>query len=338
MTSDANAVGKRRRVWPWVLVAVAFVILLIAATVALVLVAGGGGGGPVGGGKWNEGYVSGEGSNKIAVLPVSGQISGASSGTPLSGQGATPEALKSRLRQAEEDSAVKAVILEVNSPGGGIVASDIMHDEITEFKEKTDKPVVVSMQSMAASGGYYISAPADSIVAHPSTTTGSIGVISFFPDVSGALDKLGIEPQVIKSGEFKDIGSPTEELSEKEREILKQQVEQAYDQFVQVIVDGRGISGERVRQIGDGRTYTGEQAKEINLVDELGDLDTAASNARELAEIDRARVVRYEMPPGFLESLQARIDPPEPRALKLLREAGLDPTVSGPQYLYRPGL
>lgn len=335
MTSEA---GRGRRVWPWVLVAAAFVILLIAGTVALVLVAGGGGGGSVGGGEWNEGYVSGEGNNKIAVLPVSGQISGASPGTPLSGQGTTPQALKSQLRQAEEDSSVEAVILEVNSPGGGVVASDIMHDEVVEFKEETDKPVVVSMQSTAASGGYYISAPADSIVAHPSTTTGSIGVISFVPDVSEALDKLGVEPQVIKSGEFKGIGSPTEELSQQEREILEEQVEQGYDQFVQVIVDGRELSEERVRQIGDGRIYTGQQAEELNLVDELGDLDTATSTAREMANIEEARVVRYVRPPGFLESLQARIDPPEPRALKLLRESGLDPTVSGPQYLYRPGL
>ena len=330
----------RRRVWPWVVGAVVLLFVAVVALVIVAVVAGSAGGGAVAtdGVTWEEEYVFGEGADKVAVLPVSGQIAAASPDVPLSGQSATPEALRSQLQQVAEDDSVKAVVVEVDSPGGGVVASDVMHDEISDFQRREDKPVVVSMQTVAASGGYYIAAPADSIVAHPSTITGSIGVISTFPDVSEALEKLGIKQQVIKSGEFKDIGSPTDELSPQEREILKTQIEQSYDRFVEVIVDGRKLPEERVREIGDGRIYSGEQAQELGLVDELGDLQDAAAEARSLAELDRATVVRYESSPGLLESLQARISPPEPEALKLLREAGLDPTVSGPQYLYRPGI
>ena len=318
----------------------AALLLLTVGTVVLVVLLGPGG--PDGGGgvartpeTFQEEYVSGEGSEKVAVLPVEGQIGSEQPTGALATPAATPETLKNELRQAAEDRSVRAVVLEINSPGGGVTASARMRDEILDFKETSKKPVVVSMGDIAASGGYYISAPADSIVANPSTLTGSLGVIISLLNYEEAQDKLGLREEVIKSGEFKDIGSPANELTPEERRIFEELVNEDYNEFVRVIVEGRGLPEERVRDLADGRIYSGRQAENLGLVDELGDLETAAGVAEDLAGVDGATVVRYTQEPGFAELLQARLAPQEPEALKILKEAGLDPSPEL-QYLYRP--
>lgn len=325
--------------WPWVLVALLVLGFLIVGVIALAVIvglSGGGSSGSASSSQWEESYVTGEGEAEIAVLPVAGAITDSASGGAFSASGATPGALRSQLQQAEDDPNVEAVILEVNSPGGGVVPSDAMYRLVEDFKDETDKPVVASMGSTAASGGYYISAAADTIVANPSTTTGSIGVIFNYTNFSEALDKIGVDPEPLTTGEFKDLASPSDELSQQERDILNSQIEQSYDQFVSAIVAGRDLTEERVRELGDGRTYTGQQAAENGLVDELGGLEAAASEARNLADIDQAEVVRYEESPGLLESVQARIAPEEPEAVQIMESAGIEPTPEM-QYLYRPG-
>lgn len=325
--------------WPWVLVALLVLGFLIVGVIALAVIvglSGGGSSGSASSSQWEESYVTGEGEAEIAVLPVAGAITDSASGGAFSASGATPGALRSQLQQAEDDPNVEAVILEVNSPGGGVVPSDEMYRLVRDFKDETDKPVVASMGSTAASGGYYISAAADTIVANPSTTTGSIGVIFNYTNFSEALDKIGVDPEPLTTGEFKDLASPSDELSQQERDILNSQIEQSYDQFVSAIVAGRDLTEERVRELGDGRTYTGQQAAENGLVDELGGLEAAASEARNLADIDQAEVVRYEESPGLLESVQARIAPEEPEAVQIMESAGIEPTPEM-QYLYRPG-
>jgi protease IV len=321
-------------------------LFLTAGVISLVLIAapGGSDGRPRGGGggkaappvSFQEKYVSGEGSDKIAVLPVTGLIS-PEQPNPLTTQAvASPEILRDQLRQASEDQRVSAVILEIDSPGGGVVPTDEMHRSIEDFKEATGKPVVVSMGATAASGGYYISTAADRIVANESTLTGSLGVIFEYLNLAEAAEEYGIEQEVIKSGPYKDIGSSTREPTEEELEILQAYVDEGYDQFVQVIVEGRGLPEEEVRELADGRVYSGQQAESLGLVDELGDLERAAKASREIAGVEEATVVRYQrQSPGLLGLLQARLAPTEPEALQVLETAGLNvkPEL---QYLYRP--
>ena len=319
-------------------IAVLLVLILgvgaIAAVVALTANGSTAGAAPV---VYEEEYVSGDGANKIAVVPVEGTIASADSTVGGVQSTVTPEGLEAALDQAAGDETVKGVVLEVNSPGGGVTASDQMHQSILDFKESSGKPVIVSMGDTAASGGYYISTAADEIVANETTLTGSLGVIITLTNFSEAADKYGISQEVIKSGEFKDIGSSFRELKPEEREIFQSIVDESYAEFVSVIVEGRGLPEDRVREIADGRIYSGEQAKNLGLVDEFGDLETAAGDARERAGVDEATVVRYVMPETFSDVLLARLAPQEPEAVQIMKAAGLYPTPQL-QYLYQPGL
>lgn len=317
---------------------VAGLLILTAGAIALVLVAipGGPGAGASSATTYEEEYVSGEGQKKIAAIPVEGTISPADS--ELAGPVATttPEGLRDALRQAEEDENVAAVILEVDSPGGGVTASDQIHESILDFKESSGRPVVVSMGSTAASGGYYISTAADRIVANETTLTGSLGVFIPLLDFSKASDKYGVKQAYVKSGEFKTMGSPWKELTPEEREIFQSIVDDYYDEFVEVIVEGRDLTQKRVREIADGRVYSAKQAKELGLVDELGDLEKAASISRNLSNTKEARVVRYVQSPGLADLLQARLAPKKPEAVQIMEAADLD-LAGEPQYLYLPG-
>ncbi len=324
---------------------VGVLLFLTVGTIALVLLIGpggsnsgrgsGGGGSAVPPETFREKYVSGDGPDKVAVLPVVGTISTAGP-TSVGSAAATPETLRDQFRQAEEDGRVKAVVLEVDSPGGGVVPTDEMYRSIQEFKETTGLPVVISMSQTAASGGYYIATAADRIVANESTLTGSLGVIFSYLNFAEAAAEYGIEEEVIKSGPFKDIGSSTREPTEEELEILQSYVDESYDGFVEVIVEGRGLPEEEVRELADGRVYSGLQAESLGLVDELGDLERAAEVSAELAGLDDATVVRYQRrAPGITELLQGRLAPPEPEALQVLEAAGLNPTPEL-QYVYRP--
>ncbi|MBA2442884.1 MAG: signal peptide peptidase SppA [Rubrobacter sp.] len=333
--------GRGRSPWLWVILVLGVLFVLTVGLVVLVVAVSAGGNGDTAGSSaerasWEEVYVSGEGADRIAVVPVVGAIA-AGEGGLLGDQTASPEALRAQLDQAADDDSVRAVILEVDSPGGGVVPSDVMHQEVVRFMEENEKPLVVSMGSTAASGGYYISAPADRILANRSTMTGSIGVVFPYTNFEEALDDFGIDYDPLTSGEFKDLASPADELTDEEREILQSQIEDSYDQFVGVIAEGRDLPEERVREIGDGRTYTGSQAEEIGLVDELGNLEDAARASRELADLEEAEVFRYEPRQGLLSSLQARLVPRPPEALEALRAAGLDPSPEL-QYLYQAGL
>ena len=312
-------------------------LFLTVGAIVLVLVAspdGGRGGRAKAPETFEEKYVSGRGADKIAVLPVVGTI-GSEETAPLAMPAATPETLRDQLRQAAKDERVKAIILEINSPGGGVVASNQIHESIKDFKETTKKPVVVSMDQTAASGGYYISTAADKIVANENTLTGSLGVIFSYLNIEDAADKLGLEEEVIKSGKYKDIGSAFREPTEKEIEILQTLIDESYDDFVEVIVEGRDLPEDQVRELADGRVYSGLQAESLGLVDELGDLEKAAELSRDLAGVEEATVVRYKRVPGLAELLRARLAPSEPEALKTLKAVGVSPTPEL-QYLYRP--
>jgi protease-4 len=228
---------------------------------------------------------------KIAVIPLSGTIADASQAGLLTSSGITPALVRGYLSRAEEDGSVKAVVLRIESPGGSAAASQEITNEILRFKEETGKPVVVSMGDMAASGGYYISAYADRIVANPATLTGSIGVISELIYIEGLLEKLGLEMEIIKAGEHKDMG--IRPLTDEERQIMQAITDELYEQFVDTVAEGRNLSPATVRKLATGQLYTGSQALELGLVDELGGLDRAIELAVELAGLTSAQVEEY---------------------------------------------
>jgi len=325
---------RRWRRWPFVvggLVALGLVGLAVVAVVLIVVASG-----PAVPAVYDEEYVAGGGPDTIAVVPVEGTIAPADNALGGTQPTATPEGLADALRQAGQDTSIVAVVLEVNSPGGGVTASDEMHQSILDFRESTGKPVVVSMGDTAASGGYYISTAADRIVANETTLTGSLGVIFQLNNFAEAADKYGIKQVVIKSGEYKDMGNAFREMRPDEREIFQSIVDESYSEFVDVISEGRRIPEDRVREIADGRVYSGSQAKDLGLVDSFGDLDEASATAGTLAGTKDATVVRYVQEPTLTETLLARLAPQEPQAQQIMEAAGLG-LEPKPYYLYLPG-
>ncbi|MGE6628887.1 signal peptide peptidase SppA [Bacillus sp. NPDC077027] len=242
----------------------------------------------------------GSGSSKIAVLEINGTIQdngGASS--LLGGEGYDHRTFLKELEKAKEDSSVKGVILRVNSPGGGVYESAEIHKKLEEIK-KAKKPIYVSMGSMAASGGYYVSAPAKKIFASPETLTGSLGVIMQSLNYSKLADNLGIKYETLKSGKYKDIMSPNREMTKEERNIMQSMVDNSYEGFVKVISEGRGMSKQAVKKIADGRVYDGTQAKANGLVDQLGYYDDAVKAMKKDEKgLKDAQVIGYSQSFGW---------------------------------------
>ena len=216
--------------------------------------------------------------DKVAVVEVEGIIT-------------DPTSVNDELRYYGERADVKAVIIRINSPGGGVGPSQEIYSEIKRLRET--KKVVASMGAVAASGGYYIAAAADKIVANPGTITGSIGVIIEFVNVEDLLKKIGLKGYTIKSGRFKDIGSPIKEMEPEEKELLQEVVNDVYGQFVEAVSSGRNIPREEVEKIADGRILSGAQAKKAGLVDSLGTLQDAITIGASLAGIKGKPVVIY---------------------------------------------
>jgi len=234
----------------------------------------------------------------VAIIRVEGTIV-ASDNTSFS-TSATSATIIADLKAAEADPDVKAIVLRIDSPGGSVTGSAQIHEQI----ERMEKPVIVSMASVAASGGYYISAPADYIFARPDTLTGSLGVILSFFNAEDLLTELGIEEVAITSGPNKNLGSPFADPTLEQLAILQATVNESYEEFVRVIVSGRGLSQDKVRELADGRIYTGRQALKNGLVDELGDLTAAISKAAELGGISgEPRIIEYDHAPSLQDFL-----------------------------------
>jgi len=195
---------------------------------------------------------------------------------------------------------VAAIILRINSPGGAVGPTQEIYQEI--LKQRREGMVVVaSMGSVAASGGYYIAVAADRIVANPGTITGSIGVIMAFPNVKKLMDKLGVSAEVVKSGKFKDTGSPLKELSQEERKYLQGVIDDVYQQFLEAVARGRNKDRNELKKIANGRIFSGRQAMKLGLVDQLGNLDDAIDQAAKLAKIEgEPKVIMGRRPKGLL--------------------------------------
>jgi len=224
-----------------------------------------------------------------------------------------------------KDSSIKAIVLRVDSPGGAVAPSQEIYAEVK--KAAAIKKVVVSMGSVAASGGYYISAPATKIIANPGTLTGSIGVIMEIPNIEGLMHKIGIKTEVVKSGKHKDIASTFRPLGKEDRELLQEVMDNVHEQFMKAVSEGRKISMEEIRKIADGRVFTGEQAKTHGLVDELGTLEDAIKTAANLAGIrEEPEVISKKDALSVIDILRNKL----PREV-----ADIFPTVKI-KYLYSP--
>ena len=242
---------------------------------------------------------------RIAVVYGIGAITLGRSGTDVTGGGVMgSETMVQALRRARDDRTVEAIVLRVDSPGGSPVASDIIWREVA--LARAEKPVVVSMSDVAASGGYYIAAPATAIVAQPSTLTGSIGVVGGKLVPSGTLEKLGINVEAVTDGKNADLFSPVAPFSEDGRTRFQSQIDDIYERFLAKVADGRSMTRDEVHAIAQGRVWTGRQAMDLGLVDETGGLRTALALAKEEAGIDPDRevtLVAYPRPRTFFEQL-----------------------------------
>ncbi|WP_422122952.1 signal peptide peptidase SppA [Planococcus sp. X10-3] len=236
----------------------------------------------------------GSSNSRIAVLEVNGAIQDTGAASPLLGTaGYNHEFFLEQLDQIKLDDTVKAVMLKVNSPGGGVVESAKIYDEITEIQEETGKPFYVSMGAMAASGGYYIAAPAEKIFVNRETLTGSIGVIMQSINYGELAERYGVDFVTIKSGPYKDIMSPTREMTEEERALLQEMLDDSYQNFVDIIVEGRDMSEEEVRAVADGRIMNGRQAVEANLADDVGYAEDVLEHLRNDFGLENAEVFEY---------------------------------------------
>lgn len=238
--------------------------------------------------------VEGTGRDRILVIPVQGTIADAPKTGFIRSRPSLVQEVVSRLRKAEKDDKVKAVILQVNSPGGTVTASDVLYHEIAGFRERTGTPVVAAMMGTATSGAYYISLPADYIMAHPTTVTGSAGVIFLRPKVGGLIEKIGVDVEVAKSGRLKDMGSPFRPDTEEEREILQEMIDEFARRFLDLVATHRKPVEAAMAEISTARVFLAGEALELGLIDGTGYLDDALARGRELAGLDGdARVVVY---------------------------------------------
>jgi protease-4 len=262
---------------------------------------------PPGPGPLMEKEISGSGSAKVLMLDVSGVISS------TEGEGFYPipsqvARLKEALLKAGADPGVKAILLRINSPGGTVTASDMIYHELRLFKQKRNIPIVASIMDVGASGGYYVAMAADKIVAHPSSVTGSLGVIMVTMNAQGLLEKIGVQAAAITSGPRKDMGSPFRAMTDEERAIFQNVINGFYEQFLTVIRDGRkNLSADTIRKLADGRIYSGEQAKTAGLIDGIGYLEDAVDLARREAGLTDARLVVYQQPGEYRHNVYSRL-------------------------------
>ncbi len=242
---------------------------------------------------------------RIALIDVDGFLA-SGDGWSLFG-GTTVADVKEKLNLASDDRRVRAVVLRINSPGGEVAASDVLYQELLGFKRETGKPVVAALMGTAASGAYYVALAADSIVASPTTVTGSIGVVIDLINAEELLAKIGLRSEVVKSGAKKDMGSPTRALTPEERKILQDINRSLFERFLAVLRTGRPRMTEKdIALLSDGRVVTAQQALELNMVDQVGYLEDALAEARRLAGIGGADVILYRPFPRYAANIYAR--------------------------------
>jgi protease-4 len=280
----------------------------------------------------DETVVYGKSGPKVLLLDIDGIIGDSNVRGPLGTGGR--EAATSRVREQldkAEKTQVAGVLLRINSPGGAVTASDVVYREILRFKQKNDIPIVTIMMGMAASGGYYVAMASDYVIAHPTSVTGSIGVIAAGLNLSGLMQRYGVGNQTITAGEFKDAGSPLRPMTAPERAYLQAIVDDMHVRFREVVVEGRPeLDAERVRVLADGRVYTAGQALENGLVDAVGYMPDAIDELKRRIQAPELRVVAFHREREWRANLYSSTAPPPAKA-GLAERLGVD---RGPGFLY----
>ncbi len=233
--------------------------------------------------------------NKIAVLDISGTIASEGGGLLGSSDFCSPAHVRAVLKQIEADDDVKALLLRIDSPGGRVTETDLIHHEIKQYAKRTGIPVYASIVTIGCSGGYYIAMGADKVYAEPTAVTGSIGVIMALPKFKGLAEKIGYEQEVIKSGQMKDMGNPMRDMRDEERVVLQSVVDALHSRFVTVVADNRKGIADRaaLNALADGRIYTADQARDAKLIDGVCHLDQVLGDLKEAAGLKHAKVVMY---------------------------------------------
>ena len=258
---------------------------------------------------FEEKTLTGSGKNKILLVDLSGVITDQDKRSVIGfGKEVSDVArIKEELEQAARDRRVKAIILRIDSPGGTVTACDIIHQEVLRYKKKHNVFVTASFMNVSASGGYYIATAADRIVAHPTTITGSIGVIVTKFNVKGLMDKLGVQEESIKSGDKKDILSPFRGSTPEERKIVQEIIDSLYQKFLSVIEQGRpGISRTELKTLADGRVFTAQQALKAKLIDDIGYLDDTVEMVKKQIGVEEARLVTYHRPMAYKNNIYSQ--------------------------------
>ena len=279
-----------------------------------------------------ESTVDGSGADKVLLIDLAGVLAE----EPVFTLESRPQVpllarVREELEKAEGDERVRAVVLRINSPGGTVTASDILYHEVMQFKARRKVPVVASILDVGASGGYYVALAADRIVVHPTTVTGSIGVLMLTVNASGLLEKIGVSAAYVKSGQFKDMGSPFRSIRPEELALFQDLIDRFYGRFVDLVARSRKLDEARVRALADGRIYTAGEALSLGLIDQVGYLEDAIAGAKSAAGLKEAKVVIYHRPRQYRATIYSSTDPPAPAATlpDLARMV-----LSGPRFLY----
>jgi len=280
---------------------------------------------------------------KVLVIHVRGTISDAPRRQFLTTRPSMVQEVVAQLRKAEKDSEIKAVLLKINSPGGSATASDILYSEIVAFKQKTRAKVVVAMMDVAASGGYYISLPADYILAHPTSITGSVGVLFLRPDVAGLMAKIGVGVEVSKTGKNKDMGSPFRQATDEEKRIIQNMIDQLGERFLELIAEHRRINPQSLKEIATARIFLADDALKLGMIDRVGYISEAIRVAKKLAELpENAKVIVYrrtEFPDDNLYNTStSQYEGRGPSIVSLDLPASLTSYQAGFYYLWQPGV
>ena len=283
--------------------------------------------------------LQGEADEKVLVISVRGIISTAPEKGFIRTRPSMVQEIVSQLNKAQKDKRVRAVVLKIDSPGGSATASDILYNEIVNFKNKSNAKVVVAMMGVAASGGYYVALPADHILAHPTTITGSVGVIFLRPKVIGLMEKVGVEVEVSKSGRNKDMGSPFRQASAEEEKMLQDLTDHLGHRFVDLVRQHRQIDQNQLAEISSARVFLADDALKLGLVDKVGYLDDALDEAKRIARLPQdARVVVYrrtEYPDDNLYNTTTnQYDGKEPSLISLSLPGNLSGYQAGFYYLW----
>jgi len=345
-SSTTSSSAPRRRPWGWIVLAITAAALLVVSLLGNALL-----------GSlvtlpslfeddsratmFRETRIGGDAGakEKIAVIYVQDLISFSVPGS--SGEEGMVGDIKEQLARASRDEAVKAIIIAIDSPGGEVTASDVIHHAIVSAKKKSGAPVVASLGPLAASGGYYVATAADWIVAHRTTLTGSIGVIFHLWNYRGLMDKVGVKPIVYKSGKMKDMLSPEKQESEitaEEKEVAQRLVMSDYDRFIEVVAEGRRMKAAELKAgLADGRVLSGAEALENKFVDQLGYFEDAVAKAKSLAKTERARLVKYEALWSIRKLLSLFAESRWPLKLPGLTTARGDFRLENGRFYYLPG-